>query len=145
MAKKKVEKLVPPDLVQCQAEKPSYTGWSFMTLGPPPKLIRCTNAPKWIAVEGPRDDAKKRGSMSLCDECKKVCQKQMPTVDFAPFVHKLTWREVLDCKVHCGHISKMVELAIETGYEYISWNDNVWRVVSNREAVQLDIRIGDIK
>jgi hypothetical protein len=70
--------LIPPDLQQCQSE---IKEGSFMTLGPR-SFRRCTNAPVWLAIEGPREDGEPSGSMSLCDDCKLVCEKQMLGVTF---------------------------------------------------------------
>lgn len=74
------EKLIPPDLKQCQAEKPN--GNSFMTLGGVPGLERCRSEPTLIAHESKRADGKKSGSMSLCLECSVVCKKQIPGITF---------------------------------------------------------------
>lgn len=50
------------------------SGWpqmpSFMTLGPV-SYRRCENQPSWLASDGV-------GTMSLCGECKEVCEKVMP-------------------------------------------------------------------
>lgn len=60
---------VPPDLDQCQCERPST--WpqmpSFMTFGPV-SFKRCENPPTWVASNG-------KGAMSLCDECKEVMDR----------------------------------------------------------------------
>lgn len=66
--------LIPPDREQCQAEKP--TG-SFMTFGIP-KPARCTNKPDWIATEINMAEDGLKGSMSLCDDCRHVLEKQKP-------------------------------------------------------------------
>lgn len=63
--------LIPPDLTRCQAESRS-----FMTLGP--GLFRCSNTPRWIA----REPNVPHGEMSLCDECKAVCERQVPGVTY---------------------------------------------------------------
>jgi hypothetical protein len=68
--------LLPVDPTRCQAEK--STG-SFMTFGPR-KLERCTSKPTWIGIEV--KDGQFYGAMSLCDDCKRVCEIQMPTVSF---------------------------------------------------------------
>lgn len=68
MKKKTTEKLIPPDLNQCQAEKPN--GNSFMTLGGVVGRVRCTNTPTVIVTEKkPPKGYSKCGSMSLCTEC----------------------------------------------------------------------------
>ena len=65
------ERTVPPDFDRCQTERPST--WpnmpSFMTLGPV-SYRRCENEPTWIAADG-------EGSMTLCDECKGICERAM--------------------------------------------------------------------
>ena len=72
--------LTPPDLDQCQADKP--TGHSFMTLGGQPgKLVRCTEKPKVIITEnGPGDDGH-TGSMALCGACLHAFNAQDGTPD----------------------------------------------------------------
>lgn len=61
--------LEPPDLERCQTNRPNT--WpempSFMNFGPV-TYKRCTNPPTWLADDGV-------GQMSLCDECKQVCEK----------------------------------------------------------------------
>ena len=76
MATKKKVKLIPPDKKQCQAEKPN--GHSFMTLGGRPGRERCTNKPTMLATEKKPGKDGQRGSMTVCDECFSVMQKQMP-------------------------------------------------------------------
>lgn len=76
MGARKVKKLTPPDLLRCQAEKPN--GESFMTLGGGPKLERCRREPTVIATEIKPGKDGQIGSMSLCDKCAAVLQKQMP-------------------------------------------------------------------
>lgn len=70
------ESLIPADLTRCQAEKPN--GESFMTLGGGHKMVRCENAPVWVAYETKPGPDGKRGSMSLCYPCRVVFEKQMP-------------------------------------------------------------------
>src|SRR3990170_2082902 len=65
-------RLIPPDLKQCQAEKPNRN--DFMTLGGPVGHVRCTNKPFYIATERKAP----KGSMSLCIDCQVVCEEQMP-------------------------------------------------------------------
>jgi hypothetical protein len=67
--------LLPIDIEQCQALVPN--GNTFMTLGGRPGLVRCKNRPTWIAIETvPKNNM--RGGMSLCDDCKAMCEKQLP-------------------------------------------------------------------
>jgi len=70
------DELEPIDASRCQAEKKEG---SFMTFGPR-QYIRCSNKPTWVAVEV--KDGSFYGAMSLCDDCKKVCEIQMPSVKF---------------------------------------------------------------
>lgn len=66
-------KLDPPDLKQCQSE--TLEG-SFMTLGPR-SYVRCSNKPTHIVKEVVPGEDGRRGSMSLCGECLKVCLDKM--------------------------------------------------------------------
>jgi hypothetical protein len=65
-----MSELVSPDFDLCQTDRPST--WphmpSFMTLGPV-IWTRCKNRPMWIAT-----DTKTGGSMTLCDECRRVME-----------------------------------------------------------------------
>ena len=85
--------LTPPDLRQCQAEKPN--GYSFMTLGGSPGLERCTATPTVIVTEIHPGSDGRRGSMALCDECLAVLNQQAPgTVTVEGIVGKATPPEV---------------------------------------------------
>lgn len=87
------EELTPPDLKQCQAEKPN--GNSFMTLGGRPGMERCKNKPKWIATEKKPGPDGLTGSMSLCAGCRKVMEKQMPNyANFEKIRDKRTQEEL---------------------------------------------------
>lgn len=70
------EELGPVDVSRCQAEKKEG---SFMTFGPR-GLVRCKEKPIWLGVEV--REGMFYGAMSLCDDCKKVCEIQMPNVCF---------------------------------------------------------------
>lgn len=74
------EKLAPPDLKRCQAEKPN--GHTIFTLGGVPGLVQCKNVPLFIAKEPQRADGRKQGSMSVCLECRTICEKQVPGTTF---------------------------------------------------------------
>lgn len=67
----KTNRLVPPDVKQCQAEVRS-----FMTLGP--GYNRCQNKPTCIATENEPGPDGHLGSMSLCEECAAELRKRMP-------------------------------------------------------------------
>ncbi len=69
-------KLIPPDLEQCQAEKPN--GVTPFGFGGRPELIRCTNKPLFLVTEKEPGDDGLKGSMSLCAHCLAVFSKQMP-------------------------------------------------------------------
>jgi hypothetical protein len=66
--------LTPPDLEQCQAEKPN--GLNFMTLGGQSRLERCTNKPTVVAYETYAGSDGQYGSMSLCSERLGVFMKE---------------------------------------------------------------------
>lgn len=74
MAKK--EKLTPPDRKQCQAF-PNQLKWNPWSVGGAPRQmpVRCSNKPTWIAKETKPGEDGQRGSMSLCEECKVLCEK----------------------------------------------------------------------
>jgi hypothetical protein len=70
---KKGEKLEPPDLERCQAERKDG---SFMTLGPR-GWSRCEAVPIVVVTEKkPPPGSKLKGSMALCGPCKEVMIKQ---------------------------------------------------------------------
>ena len=71
-----MEELEPIDTTRCQAE---IKEGSFMTFGPR-SYQRCQRKPTWIAVDV--RDSSFYGAMSLCDECKKVCEVRMPSARF---------------------------------------------------------------
>jgi hypothetical protein len=73
-------KLTPPDIQQCQAEKPN--GNSFMTLGGATGRVRCTALPEVIVKETKKGEDGLRGSMSLCAECLEVAKKQLGETTF---------------------------------------------------------------
>ena len=66
--KKKVVEPEPVDTKRCQGEH--FPG-SFMTMGPR-KWMRCRNKPTYIAYENKLGKDGAQGSMSLCDNCKKI-------------------------------------------------------------------------
>lgn len=68
--------LEPIDTTRCQAEKKEG---SFMTFGPR-RFVRCEKKPAWVAVDVRQGVF--YGAMSLCDDCKKVCEIRMPSVSF---------------------------------------------------------------
>ena len=68
--------LEPIDTLQCQGE---IKEGSFMTFGPR-QYRRCPCIPTWIAVDV--RDGLFYGAMSLCDDCKKVCEVRLPSVSY---------------------------------------------------------------
>ena len=62
--------LIPPDEERCQAEKPN--GYTFMTLGGVPGVVRCENRPTVIVRERLAGKDGRCGSMSLCHDCLQV-------------------------------------------------------------------------
>ena len=78
--------LTPPDLEQCQCEKPN--GCTAFTLGGKPGLIRCDNEPFVILVEKEVGADGLKGSMSLCQECLTVFNLKMPdkAVEVQPII-----------------------------------------------------------
>ncbi len=49
-------------------------------------MIRCENKPTVIATEKEKGADGIRGSMTLCDDCLKVAEKQLPK-DFFEIIH----------------------------------------------------------
>lgn len=89
------DSLIPPDLERCQAEKSN--GVNFMTLGGRRRMERCTARPVVAAVELQPGADGRRGSMSLCPECRDAFLAQYGS-EFASFLpahpkfHSLTTR-----------------------------------------------------
>ena len=76
------------DLAQCEAEKPNLKYNPFGLghgLDSSQRMLRCTPKPTYIATEvKPGPDGEIR-TMSLCDDCKKVCERDLKgLVAFAP-------------------------------------------------------------
>ena len=72
----KQDLLIPPDLLQCQAEVPN--GTNFMTLGGNiGGRVRCENAPAYVVYETKPAADGLMGSMSLCPSCLEVFKKIM--------------------------------------------------------------------
>jgi hypothetical protein len=92
--------LTPPDLKQCQAEKPN--GHTFMTLGGKPGMVRCDRKPTVILTENKPGADGQKGSMSLCDGCLAQFRKQMPR-NFATVRDIEGWEEV-----HCDLCPKPI-------------------------------------
>ncbi len=95
MPKHSKQALTPPDLNQCQAEKPGNGPFTIGgKIGDPKNgyRVRCESEPKYIATE---KRGSKPGSMSLCAECKDAMVKQLGE-DFAEFSPIGSVQEVLN-------------------------------------------------
>jgi hypothetical protein len=68
-------KLIPLDLERCQAEVTIYH--PFLMGGSVRQTKRCEKKPTWLAKEAKAGKDGRRGSMTLCDECKAECEEQM--------------------------------------------------------------------
>jgi hypothetical protein len=68
--------LEPIDATRCQGE---HRDGTFMTFGPR-TFQRCSKKPTWVAIDF-RDGAF-YGAMSLCDDCKVICEGQIKTASF---------------------------------------------------------------
>lgn len=75
--KKKLAPLIPPDLERCQAEHSN--GYTFMTLGGVPGMVRCKEEPKCIIYETEPGEDGRKGSMALCPNCFVVLVQQRPS------------------------------------------------------------------
>lgn len=91
MAKpKKSQELEPVSHNACQADiKDPYN--PFQLGAPPPRFRPCGKKPTWYAQETVVGPDGRKGSMSLCDECKVVCEGRLG--DKATFEPLVGWNE----------------------------------------------------
>lgn len=75
------DKLIPPDLKRCQAEMSN--GYSFMTFGGVPGMVRCKNKPIVIIKDIVPGDDGLIGSMTLCASCWNVAIQQLGQHSFS--------------------------------------------------------------
>lgn len=68
------EKLIPPDYSRCQAERKVYL--PFIMGGNVNQWVRCDIKPRWLAEEKKPGPDGVKGSMTLCDNCKKQMKKK---------------------------------------------------------------------
>lgn len=61
--------LIPPDYSRCQAEMQVYL--PFIMGGNVHQWVRCDTKPRWLAEEKKPGPDGQKGSMTLCDNCKK--------------------------------------------------------------------------
>jgi hypothetical protein len=70
--------LEPIDAARCQAEITTYEPMHLGgNLHP---VTRCSNKPTWMAFI--MNGQEFGGAMSLCDECKKHCEKKVPNASY---------------------------------------------------------------
>lgn len=80
------KELEPVSHDACQADvKGPYS--PFQLGAPPPRFRPCGNKPSWYARENKAGPDGRKGSMSLCDDCKVECAKRLgDKVTFEPLV-----------------------------------------------------------
>lgn len=69
------EELLPPDYKQCQAETRKHSPFA---LGPS-MWTRCERPPVWLCEETEPSGDGKMGSMTVCEDCRKVMEDSIPT------------------------------------------------------------------
>lgn len=86
-AKKELKPLEAVDHARCQADiRSAYNPW-VMGGDVGGKWGRCDKKPTWYAREVEAGPDGRKGAMSLCDECKIVCEGQVKTrLSFEPLV-----------------------------------------------------------
>lgn len=67
--------MIPVDRNQCQGEKIVNNAF---TIGGVPTYIRCPNKPICIVTENKPGADGQIGSMSLCEHCLEIAEKQLP-------------------------------------------------------------------
>lgn len=76
--------MIPPDIAQCQCQ-PNVLDWSFMSIGPMPRPVRCKNKPTVTVHENKPGRDGKCGAMSLCADCLALFKKHY-SEDFATII-----------------------------------------------------------
>jgi hypothetical protein len=58
----------------------------------------------------------------------------------------MTWRDVLDCKIHIGHIDRFVSQVVHnTGYEFFAWNGRIYHYSRNTKTYeQTELTVDDL-
>jgi hypothetical protein len=92
-------KLTPPDLEQCQADRPN--GYTFMTLGGRPGLERCKYKPTIIVKELKPGEDGQCGSMALCWHCFIQFKLQAQPKDGDYAFAEIIWDKAL------GHVGRL--------------------------------------
>jgi len=62
-----------------------------------------------------------------------------PAVKSTSVIVQLSYRDVLRCTTHLGHIDKLFGYAVALGYKYFLWNDSVYQVISEKEFEETGI------
>jgi hypothetical protein len=59
----------------------------------------------------------------------------------------MTWRDVLDCKIHIGHIDRFVQNVVRnTGYEFFAWNGTIYHYNrQNQTYKRTQITVDDLE
>ena len=83
--------LEPVDLKRCQAEKPN--GYTFMTYGGQPGLVRCPNIPQFVVTEKAVGEDGQIGSMALCASCLAVAHNQIGDVFYVDGIEEWTAKQ----------------------------------------------------
>lgn len=135
------KELTPPDLNQCQADKPGNGPFTMGgEIGNPRDgyRVRCRNKPTCIAIEREPGADDQVGSMSLCDECRGVLEKTMPgMVRFAAISHtpeeawaRIAMRMKIDPPVYHAYLTvRAREALIAAGNHIKQEDDDTWLVV----------------
>jgi hypothetical protein len=76
-SKPEPKSLTPPDFQRCQAIQSN--GVNFMSFGGRREMVRCGKVATMLATENkPKPSDGQIGSMTVCDECFAVMQRQVP-------------------------------------------------------------------
>lgn len=57
----------------------------------------------------------------------------------------LSWKDIMDCKVHYGIIYNMFTTARDYGYKYFVWNGKIYKVIDELHYEDIGILAEDIK
>jgi hypothetical protein len=60
----------------------------------------------------------------------------------------LSWKDVLNIKVHLSHIERAYDYAVSLGYEYFSWNGSIYKVSGvggTKEVVRTGFEEKDVR
>lgn len=115
-AAKELKPLEAVDHERCQADIKSAYNPFILGGDVGGKWGRCKNKPTWYAREVVPGSDGRKGAMSLCDECKPICEKRMgAAISFEPLVG---WNEKfhqLHDNPHCVPRSEIVRVLQDAG------------------------------